>query len=214
MYVGYSNQTSTPQFDPLSPDVEMTDLAALADQISDQDNLDAIGSRQENSRSINQVRSINFSNVKIAPQFKGNGASKDRNNRGRGDDKVTKDRERFGADNPRGGSSRGGSNNSKGLKSILNPANFSANYSYNEQIRRDVYTDNFRNVEHRGGLNYSWQPKPKKREPFSKLVSCGIRTTSSSSGTSTFICFPSRFPRPTKCKGCTRSVRSGTTCPS
>ena len=100
MYVGYSNQTSTPQFDPLSPDVEMTDLAALADQISDQDNLDAIGSRQENSRSINQVRSINFSNVKIAPQFKGNGASKDRNNRDRGDDKVTKDRERFGADNP------------------------------------------------------------------------------------------------------------------
>ena len=169
MYVGYSNQTSTPQFDPLSPDVEMTDLAALADRISDQDNLDAIGSRQENSRSINQVRSINFSNVKIAPQFKGNGASKDRNNRDRGDDKVTKDRERFGADNPRGGSSRGGSNNSKGLKSILNPANFSANYSYNEQIRRDVYTDNFRNVEHRGGLNYSWQPKPKKREPFSKI---------------------------------------------
>ena len=168
MYVGYSNQTSTPQFDPLSPDVEMTDLAALADQISDQDNLDAIGSRQESSRSINQVRSINFSNVKIAPQFKSNGGSKDRNNRDRGDDKMTKDRERFGANNPRGGSSRGG-NSSKGLKSILNPGNFSANYSYNEQIRRDIYTDNFRNVEHRGGLTYSWQPKPKKREPFSKV---------------------------------------------
>ena len=39
--------------------------------------------------------------------------------------------------------------------SIVNPANFSANYSYNEQYRRDIYTDNFRNVEHRGGLNYS-----------------------------------------------------------
>ena len=175
MYVGYSNQSSTPQFDPLSPDVEMTDLAAIADQITDQDELDAIDSRQQSARSINEVRSINFSNVKIAPQFGKGGGSKDRNNRNKGNDakgdKLTAERERFGANNPRGGSNRGGgsSNNSKGLLSIVNPANFSANYSYNEQYRQDIYTDNFRNVEHRGALNYAWSPKPKKREPFSKI---------------------------------------------
>ena len=173
MYVGYSNQTSTPQFDPLSPDVEMTDLAAIADQITDQDEIQAIDSRQQSARSINEVRSINFSNVKIAPQFGKGGGSKDRNKRnGNNDasDKLTQERERFGANNPRGGSSRGGSgNSSKGLFSIVNPANFSANYSYNEQYRQDVYTENFRNVEHRGGLNYAWSPKPKKREPFSKI---------------------------------------------
>ncbi|HBS19427.1 MAG TPA: cell surface protein SprA, partial [Flavobacteriales bacterium] len=174
MYVGYSNQTSTPQFDPLSPDVEMTDLAAIADQITDQDDLDAIDSRQQSARSMNEVRSINFSNVKIAPQFGKGGGSKDRNSRKSNDangDKLTEERERFGANNPRGGSSRGGGsgNSSKGLLSILNPANFSANYSYNEQYRQDIYTDNFRNVEHRGGLNYAWSPKPKKREPFSKI---------------------------------------------
>ncbi|MEC8663269.1 MAG: cell surface protein SprA [Bacteroidota bacterium] len=175
MYVGYSNQRSTPQFDPLSPDVEMTDLAALADQITEEDDIEAIDSRQQSARSVNEVRSINFSNVKIAPQFgKKGGGSKDRNNRGNNDpkgDKVTEERERFGSNNPRGGGSsgRGGGSSSGGLFSIVNPANFSANYSYNEQYRRDIYTDNFRNVEHRGGLNYSWQPKPKKRQPFSKV---------------------------------------------
>ena len=120
------------------------------------------------------MRSINFSNVKIAPQFGKGGGSKDRNSRKSNDangDKVTEERERFGANNPRGGSSRGGGsgNSSKGLLSIVNPANFSANYSYNEQYRQDIYTDNFRNVEHRGALNYAWSPKPKKREPFSKI---------------------------------------------
>ena len=175
MYLGYSNQTSTPQFDPLSPDVEMEDLAAIADQIDNPDDVDAIDSRQRDARTINQVRSINFSNVKIAPQFGKGGGSKDRNARNKesndaNGDKLTQDRERFGSNNPgsRGGG-RGGSNSSKGLFSLLNPANFSANYSFNEQYRQDIYTDNFRNVEHRGALNYSWQPKPKKRSPFSKV---------------------------------------------
>ena len=176
MYVGYSNQTSTPQFDPLSPDVEVLDLAAMAElgEVSEEDR-DALNNRQQNARSINEVRSINFSNVKVSPQFGKGGGSKDRNNRGGGNDpkgdKLTEEREKFGANNPRGGGGgRGGSSNSsKGLLSMVNPANFSANYSYNEQYRQDIYTDNFRNVEHRGGLNYTWQPKPKKREPFSKI---------------------------------------------
>ena len=165
MYVGYSNQTSTPQFDPLSPDVEAVDIDQLTQSqgISDENRL-ALDSRQEDARSINQIRSINFSNVKIAPQSN-KGGSRDRNKRdsGKGNGQE-KDSKRGG----KGGKSGGGSSSS-GLLSLLSPANFTANYSYNEQFRRDVYTDNFRNVEHRGGLNYSWSPKPKKREPFSKI---------------------------------------------
>ena len=179
MYLGYSNQTSTPQFDPLSPDVEATDLAAIADLIDNPDDLDAIGSRQRDARTINQVRSINFSNVKIAPQVGKGGGSKDRNSRGKdGAGKGKDSRDAGGRDaggknsGSRGGAQggRGGSNSSGGgLLSVISPANFSANYSYNEQYRQDIYTDNFRNVEHRGALNYNWQPRPKKREPFSKV---------------------------------------------
>jgi len=177
MYVGYSNQTSTPQFDPLAPDVEVLDLARLAEeqQVSAEDR-QALGDRQMDARTINEIRSINFSNVKVSPQF-GGGGSKDRNNRGSGidakGDKMTEERERFGSNNPGqrpgGGGGGNGGPMSKGILSIVNPNNFSANYSYNEQYRQDIYTDNFRNVEHRGGLNYSWSPKPKKREPFSKI---------------------------------------------
>ncbi|MDG1675212.1 MAG: cell surface protein SprA, partial [Flavobacteriales bacterium] len=101
MYVGYSNKTSTPQFDPLSPDVEVLDLAAMAElgEVSEEDR-DALNNRQQNARSINEVRSINFSNVKVSPQFGKGGGSKDRNNRGGGNDpkgdKLTEDREKFG----------------------------------------------------------------------------------------------------------------------
>ena len=179
MYLGYSHQRSTPQFDPLSPDVEVTDLVALANSLDGSDERDDfeeeiqdLRTREENARSVNQVRSINFSNIKISPQL-GKGGSKDRNNRSKGNDpkgdKLTEEREKFGANNPRGGGRGGSGNSSKGLLSVVNPANFSASYSYNEQTRNDIYTDYFRNVEHRGALNYSWQPKPKKREPFSNI---------------------------------------------
>ena len=54
LYLGYSETVSTPQFDPLSPDVEIAD-AGLSP------------SRQKKSQQINRIRSINFSNIKIDP---------------------------------------------------------------------------------------------------------------------------------------------------
>ena len=107
---------------------------------------------------------------------------------------------------PRGGSSggRGGSSSSGGLFSIVNPANFSANYSYNEQYRRDIYTDNFRNVEHRGGLNYSWQPKPKKRQPFNKVGFLRNSEYLRLIRDLNFYLLPKQVSRPTKCSACTR----------
>ena len=55
MYLGYSETVSTPQFDPLSPDVEIAD-AGLSTE------------RKKKSQQINRIRSINFSNIKIDPQ--------------------------------------------------------------------------------------------------------------------------------------------------
>ena len=63
MYLGYSKEVSTPQFDPLSPDIEMAEQQGLSEE------------RQNNAQTVNQLKSINFSNIKIDPQF-GSGGSR------------------------------------------------------------------------------------------------------------------------------------------
>ena len=146
MYLGYSNQVSTPQFDPLSPDLEMADL-------------DLPTARREKTESVNRLRSINFSSIRINPQSnsRGSGGSRDRNNRGRGDDsgksgekggKDSKDmmsssRGRMGMGGAMGGrggamGGRGGGSTSSGPLSFLKISNFTGNYSYNEQYRRQM----------------------------------------------------------------------------
>jgi len=177
MYLGYSNQVSTPQFDPLSPDLEMADL-------------DLPTARREKTESVNRLRSINFSSIRINPQSnsRGSGGSRDRNNRGVGDDsrvsgakggKDSKDMKSSsrggmgmgGAMGGRGGAmgGRGGGSTSSGPLSFLKISNFTGNYSYNEQYRRDVNTEFELNIEHRGGLAYNWQNRPKNYKPFSKI---------------------------------------------
>ena len=173
MYVGFSNQISTPQFDPLSPDQEISDL-------------DLPTARLEKTESVNRLRSINFSSIKFNPQgsSRGNGGSRDRNNRG-GDDagggakdsKNSKDivsSSRGGAMgggmSGRGGAGgRGGSSQNSGPLSFLKISNFTGNYSFNEQYRRDINTEFELNVEHRGGLAYNWQNRPKNFKPFNKI---------------------------------------------
>ena len=94
LYLGYSETVSTPQFDPLSPDVEIAD-AGLSRE------------REKKSQQINRIRSINFSNIKIDPQIGGKGkGKKDKSGRKsekekeeetarrlKGADDVTRDRE-------------------------------------------------------------------------------------------------------------------------
>ena len=114
--LGYSETVSTPQFDPLSPDVEIAD-AGLSP------------SRQKKSQQINRIRSINFSNIKIDPQLGGRDKKKDKKSnkekeaetakRLEGADDVTKQRElaaqrgaadiaaRGGAGRPLGGAAGG-----------------------------------------------------------------------------------------------------------
>ena len=87
---------------------------------------------------------------------------------------------------------------------MISPANFSANYSYNEQYRQDIYTDNFRNVEHRGALNYNWQPRPKKREPFSKVGFLRDAKYLKLIKDFNFYLLPKQVSASTKCSACTR----------
>ncbi|MFZ8837098.1 MAG: cell surface protein SprA [Flavobacteriales bacterium] len=184
MYLGYSQEISTPQFDPLSPDIEMAEQQGLSQE------------RQDNAQSVNQLKSINFSNIKIDPQF-GSGASsgsRDRNrNRGGadaggrggiGEDKGGKDEKSGeelqgdvnmgsarggGGGSARGGSSRGGGSSNVGLLKLLDPGNFSANFSYIEAFNRDVNTEFQINREYRGGLNYNFSHSPKNFQPFGKI---------------------------------------------
>ena len=46
MYLGYSKEVSTPQFDPLSPDIEMAEQQGLSEE------------RQNNAQTVNQLKSI------------------------------------------------------------------------------------------------------------------------------------------------------------
>ena len=174
MYVGYSNQVSSPQFDPLMPDIEMIELDSLSSE------------RLDKTKSINRLRSINFSSIKINPQgnARGNGGSRDRNSRvsdldsgfGGKDSRPSKDMvssQRGGGMGAMGGRSsaggRGGGSQSSGPLSFLKISNFTGNYSFNEQFRADINTEFELNIEHRGGLAYNWQNRPKNFKPFSKI---------------------------------------------
>lgn len=57
MYIGYSEQVSDPRFDPLSPDIEQSDVAATLDQ-------DVARDRRKRVQDYTQRRSINFTNVR------------------------------------------------------------------------------------------------------------------------------------------------------
>jgi hypothetical protein len=142
MYLGYSQQVSTPQFDPLSPDIEMAQQEGLSAE------------RRDNAKTIDQLKSINFSSIKIDPQFgdKNGGASRDRNREregaaagGRGSlGKEGGSKDAGGKEGARGGSARGGSarggksggGSQIGLLKMLDPGNFTGNFSYIESRRK------------------------------------------------------------------------------
>ncbi len=156
VYVGYSTEISTPQFDPLSPDIEIAAQEGLSQE------------RQENAKSENTLRSINFSGVKIDPQFRGGGGG----GGARGGAMPGGPGGSARGGSARGGSARGGSagGGSKiGILKMLDPGNFTANYSYNETFRRDVNTEFQMRREHRGGLTYNFSNSPHQFKPFGKI---------------------------------------------
>jgi cell surface protein SprA len=141
MYVGYSETVTTPQYDPLSPDLELADLPNLS------------RARKKKSQTMVRRRSINFTNVKISPT---GGGSKD---------KGGKD------DGGKGGQDKGGSSGGKGNNAspFYAVSNFSLSYAYTEVYLRDINTEFNMNKNYRGGLDYTWNNRPKEIKPFAKI---------------------------------------------
>ncbi|MEM7160807.1 MAG: cell surface protein SprA [Bacteroidota bacterium] len=116
MYLGFSETVITPQFDPLSPDIEFSDIEANFNN-----------EEKRKRQNYSKLRSINFTNV----------------------------RKEKSPD-----------------KKILYPwdiSNFTFSYSYSETFLRDINTEYNNNRTYRGGLTYSYSPKPLEIKPFAKL---------------------------------------------
>ncbi|MCB0760282.1 MAG: cell surface protein SprA [Flavobacteriales bacterium] len=141
MYLGFSETVTTPQYDPLSPDVELADVPNLNDQ------------RKKKAQTLVKRRSINFTNVKIAPKGKGGGG---------------KPKAEAGEVEAKGkGKGKGGS---KGNKTpFYSIQNFSVSYAYNELYQRDINTEFRINKNYRGSFNYTWNNNPKEIKPFAQM---------------------------------------------
>jgi cell surface protein SprA len=145
MYVGFSQTMSTPQFDPLRPDLEVSEL-------------DLTQQQKNRAQAIVRRRSINFSNVRIAPK-KGSG------------NKDKKDKGGFDTKDEKGGGNKG---KGKGKESadkakFYDISNFSVSYAYNETYQRDINIEFLMNKNYRGGLNYSFNNKPNEVKPFANV---------------------------------------------
>lgn len=145
MYLGYSATISTPQFDPLSPDLELNDLPNLSKD------------RKKKSQDFTQRKSINFTNVSINPSGKG----KDKDKGGKNSGKGSK-------------ANKGGKNSSKAgggrdKKKFYDVSNFSVSYAYNELYQRDINTEFLINKNYTGAFAYAFNNRPKEIKPFSKV---------------------------------------------
>ena len=159
----------------------MTDLAALADQITEEDDIEGIDSRQQSEERERSPQHL-LQREDCATVWQKEEEARTETTEGTTIPRETRSPRSAsglvpttrveGQQRTRRGRLSGG------LFSIVNPANFSANYGYNEQYRRDIYTDNFRNVEHRGRLNYGSSPSPRSASLSAKSGSCGTRNTS------------------------------------
>lgn len=121
MYVGYSENTSNPQFSPLAEDVPFKEYVQAWDTQSERDSV----KRVIQDKTIR--RSINFTNVK----------------------KTRTNREK--------------------TPMPYDIENFSASYSYSEELNRDFDTERDITKTYKGGINYAYTVSAKPIKPFSKV---------------------------------------------
>ncbi len=144
MYVGYSETVTTPQFDPLTPDIEL-------------DQRDLSPQRRSNAETVVRRRSINFNNVRIDPQPSNKPPKPGKEGK---EGKDGKDK---------GGGKGGGASGGPKPARFYNISNFSFTYGYNELFNRDFNTE-FRYVRtYNGGINYAFNNRPTEVKPFAKV---------------------------------------------
>lgn len=146
MYVGYSETVNTPRYSPLQPDLEMNDLPNVNKTL------------KKKSQDYVKRRSINFTNVKIAPKKDGGG--------GGGKDEKGAPPEAGVPAAPGGGGAGGGGNKKE---RFYNLQNFSVTYAYNEEYKRDINIDWRLHKTYLGAFDYNFQNKPKEIKPFDKI---------------------------------------------
>ena len=150
MYVGYSETFTNPRFDPLVPDIEFDDIAR---------NLTPEEKRERRQRTQGYVRrrSINLTDVRIAPTGKGKGEGKPK------DEKV--EEKPSGRDaKPAGPGGAGGAD-----AKFYSVSNFAVSYSYSDIFKSDINTELDFQRMYRGGLNYSFNNNPKEIKPFQNI---------------------------------------------
>ena len=150
MYLGYSETVSNPRFDPLAPDIEFNDVTSSLSRVDRKNRL-------KRTQDYVRRKSINFSNVTINPK---KGA-------GKPDDAKAPPKE---GEMP---GEKGGKEGKDGKKEdkphFYDISNFSLSYAYNETYRRDVNTEFNTIKDYTGGINYTFNNKPKEVKPFAKI---------------------------------------------
>ncbi len=138
LFMGYSENISTPRYSPLQPDLELNDLPNLSKPL------------KQKSQTMTRRRSINVTNVKIAPkkgEKEGSGGA-------------------AAPAAPGAAPAAGGGSDKPKFYAI---DNFSVSYSYNEIYFRDINIDWRLNKQYTGAFDYAFTNKPKEIKPFAKL---------------------------------------------
>jgi cell surface protein SprA len=142
MYVGYSETVNTPRYSPLQPDLQMSDLPNVNRNL------------KKKSQDYIKRRSINFTNVRIAPKQDAGGGKEE-------DAKAPAPGAAPGA--PPAGPAKEKKDHFYSIQ------NFSVTYAYNEEYKRDINIDWRLHKTYNGAFDYSFQNKPKEIRPFEKI---------------------------------------------
>jgi len=162
MYLGYSETVSNPRYSPLQPDLEMGDLPNASKPL------------KKKSQEFVKRRSINFSNVKIAPKPATIAASSET----KGGSTLPQNP---GAAPPSGGEQK--------KERFYNIQNFSVSYAYNEEYFSSIDYDWRLQKRYVGAFDYQFQNKPKEIKPFANIP--GIKTSKYLRWIKDFNFFPS-----------------------
>jgi len=151
VFFGYSEAFSNPEYDPLNPDIKMSDvLKNIKDDVEKKEHLRV-------TQDYLKRKSFNITNIKIS----GNSEKK----------KTKKNNQKIIGDkgNRPKLNRKNGRNKSSGAKPLWHVSNFTGSYGYNETFLSNINTDHSLLKIHTGAIAYNYNVSPKNIKPFSKV---------------------------------------------